>query len=56
MNNQPVTPRAINELESPLSSEIEHEEHWVAVSDLMGGLMMVFLLIAVVYMVQLEVE
>lgn len=45
-----------NALESPLSSEIEHEEHWVAVSDLMGGLMMVFLLIAVIYMVQLEIE
>ncbi len=36
--------------------EVEHEEHWVSVSDLMGGLMMVFLLIAVVYMVQLEIE
>lgn len=36
--------------------EVEHEEHWVSVSDLMGGLMMVFLLIAVVYMVQLEIQ
>ena len=36
--------------------DVEHEEHWVSVSDLMGGLMMVFLLIAVVYMVQLEIE
>lgn len=34
----------------------EQEEHWIAVSDLMGGLMMVFLLISVIYMVQLEVE
>ncbi|WP_460232299.1 OmpA family protein [Aurantivibrio plasticivorans] len=44
------------ELESPLSSDIEHEEHWIAVSDLMGGLMMVFLFIAVIYMVQLQIE
>lgn len=44
------------ELASPLSRETEREEHWVAVSDLMGGLMMVFLLIAVIYMVQLEIE
>lgn len=44
------------ELASPLSKETEREEHWVAVSDLMGGLMMVFLLIAVIYMVQLEIE
>jgi outer membrane protein OmpA-like peptidoglycan-associated protein len=41
---------------SALSRELETEEHWVAVSDLMGGLMMVFLLIAVIYMVQLEIE
>ena len=32
-------------LEYQPSNEVEHEEHWVAVSDLMGGLMMVFLLI-----------
>jgi outer membrane protein OmpA-like peptidoglycan-associated protein len=38
------------------SDDIESEEHWVAVSDLMGGLMMVFLLIAVIYLVQLEIE
>jgi len=45
-----------NALEAPLSVEVEHEEHWVAVSDLMGGLMMVFMLIAVIYLVQLEIE
>jgi len=45
-----------NELDYSSGHEVEHEEHWVAVSDLMGGLMMVFLLIAVVYLVQLEVE
>lgn len=44
------------DLHGPLRHEAEQEEHWVAVSDLMGGLMMVFLLIAVVYMVQLEIE
>lgn len=44
------------DLNGPLRSEVEQEEHWVAVSDLMGGLMMVFLLIAVIYMVQLEIE
>ncbi len=43
-------------LESDQSTELEHEEHWVAVSDLMGGLMMVFMLIAVIYLVQLEIE
>lgn len=39
-----------------MTNEGEPEDHWVAVSDLMGGLMMVFLLIAVIYMVQLEIE
>ena len=34
----------------------DREEHWVAVSDLMAGLMMIFLLIAIVYMVQVEAE
>ena len=43
-------------LEYQPSNEIEHEEHWVAVSDLMGGLMMVFLLISVIYLVQLEIQ
>lgn len=43
-------------LESSPSDAVEQEEHWVSVSDLMGGLMMVFLLIAVIYMVQLEIE
>ena len=37
-------------------SELEHEneEHWIAVSDLMSGLMMLFLLIAVMYLVIVE--
>lgn len=47
---------ASNPLGPKPNYDVEHEEHWVSVSDLMGGLMMVFLLIAVVYMVQLEIE
>ncbi|WP_428239848.1 OmpA/MotB family protein [Gynuella sp.] len=35
---------------------VEQEEHWVSVSDLMAGLMMVFMLIAVVFMVEVELE
>jgi outer membrane protein OmpA-like peptidoglycan-associated protein len=34
--------------------EAENEEHWIAVSDLMSGLMMLFLLIAVMYLVIVE--
>ena len=34
--------------------EAETEEHWIAVSDLMSGLMMLFLLIAVMYLVIVE--
>jgi len=34
----------------------DQEEHWVSVSDLMAGLMMIFLLIAIIYMVQVETE
>lgn len=37
-------------------TELEHdsEEHWIAVSDLMSGLMILFLLIAVLYLVIVE--
>jgi len=56
-NVDPVSPLSREFLSGEaLSQEAEREEHWVAVSDLMGGLMMVFLLIAVIYMVQLEIE
>ena len=34
----------------------EQEEHWVSVSDLMAGLMMVFLLVAIIFMVAVEEE
>ena len=39
-----------------LSTDLEQEsdEHWIAVSDLMSGLMMLFLLIAVMYLVIVE--
>lgn len=39
-----------------ISSELDHEteEHWIAVSDLMSGLMMLFLLISVMYLVIVE--
>lgn len=43
-------------LEAQLEQELEQEseEHWIAVSDLMSGLMMLFLLIAVMYLVIVE--
>jgi len=34
----------------------DEEGHWVAVSDLMAGLMMVFMLISVVFMINVETE
>lgn len=34
----------------------DDSEHWISVSDLMGGLMMVFLMLAVIYMVEFEIE
>lgn len=41
-------------LESDQELEHDSEEHWIAVSDLMSGLMMLFLLIAVLYLVIVE--
>lgn len=37
-----------------IEEHIEQEEHWVSVSDLMAGLMMVFLLVGIVFMVSAE--
>jgi outer membrane protein OmpA-like peptidoglycan-associated protein len=34
----------------------DREDHWIPLSDLMAGLMMVFLLIAILYMIQVEAE
>ena len=42
--------------ENELEQLKEQEGHWVAVSDLMAGLMMVFMLISVVFMVDVETE
>ncbi|MBV1884977.1 MAG: OmpA family protein [Gammaproteobacteria bacterium] len=38
------------------NSAHDDSEHWISVSDLMGGLMMVFLMLAVIYMVEFEIE
>lgn len=42
----------------PTGSDKHHlsEEHWIPLSDLMTGLMMVFMLIAVVFMIQVQAE
>jgi len=37
-----------------LDDSQDHEGHWVAVSDLMAGLMMVFMLVSVVFMINVE--
>ena len=42
--------------ENELEQLKEQEGHWVAVSDLMAGLMMVFMLVAVVFMINVETE
>lgn len=42
--------------EEKLGGIKEQEEHWVAVSDLMAGLMMVFLLISIVFMINVELQ
>lgn len=42
--------------ENELEQLKEQEGHWVAVSDLMAGLMMVFMLISIVFMVNVETE
>ncbi len=48
--------QAKSNLQSDLLEQEAHEEHWIAVSDLMSGLMMVFLLISVMYLVKVEKE
>ncbi|MCP5349679.1 MAG: OmpA family protein [Oceanospirillaceae bacterium] len=42
--------------EEKLGGIREQEEHWVSVSDLMAGLMMVFLLISIVFMINSEMQ
>lgn len=41
-------------LNSILHGRTETEEHWISLSDIMAGLMMVFLLIAIVYMLKVQ--
>lgn len=44
-------------MDQALSSRLvenENEEHWVSISDMMAGLMMVFLFISVLYMIQVQ--
>ena len=36
--------------------ELDREEHWVSISDMMAGLMMIFLFIAVVYMLHIKTD
>lgn len=40
----------------PLESQVQQDEHWISMSDLMAGLMMVFLLISVAFMRYVQVE
>lgn len=42
--------------EEKLGGIREQEGHWVAVTDLMAGLMMVFLLISIVFMINVELQ
>lgn len=42
--------------ENELEQSKDQEGHWVAVSDLMAGLMMIFMLISVVFIVDVETE
>ena len=38
------------------AKEVDDGEHWLTVSDLMAGLMMVFLFIAIVFMRNISIE
>ena len=40
----------------PPKASHAREEHWIPLADLMTGLMMVFMLVAVVFMVKVEAE
>ncbi len=44
----------IESLNKILHSRAETEEHWISLSDVLAGLMMVFLLIAIVYMLKVQ--
>ncbi len=44
----------LKNLNNILHGRAETEEHWISLSDVMAGLMMVFLLIAIVYMLKVQ--
>lgn len=46
----------MNKIFGEQSSQKEDSEHWLTVSDLMAGLMMVFLFIAIVFMLNIQKE
>jgi outer membrane protein OmpA-like peptidoglycan-associated protein len=46
----------ISRLVRPAKSTVATEDHWIPLSDLMTGLMMIFMLVAVVFMVQVELQ
>jgi outer membrane protein OmpA-like peptidoglycan-associated protein len=41
---------------APIEPDLQEEEHWIPLSDLMTGLMLIFLLIAVMYMLKVEAD
>jgi outer membrane protein OmpA-like peptidoglycan-associated protein len=43
-------------LSTPSDKRHNSEEHWIPLSDLMTGLMMVFMLIAIVFMIQVQAQ
>jgi outer membrane protein OmpA-like peptidoglycan-associated protein len=43
-------------LSSSAPKKVRQEDHWIPLSDLMTGLMMMFLLVAVIFMVKVEAE
>jgi outer membrane protein OmpA-like peptidoglycan-associated protein len=47
---------ALDKLIRPSRPSTPKEDHWIPLSDLMTGLMMVFMLVAIVFMVKVEAE
>jgi outer membrane protein OmpA-like peptidoglycan-associated protein len=46
----------VSQLVRPVKSPNNTEDHWIPLSDLMTGLMMIFMLVAVIFMVQVEAQ
>src|SRR5260370_13157129 len=40
----------------PPKTPLSREEHWIPLSDLMSGMMMIFMLVAIVFMIKVEAE